>query len=185
MKHETTRAHYEKYRSLAVLLGVRLDPAKGVGVYTTEELRAMYRADPALNQMTLRWFDFNYSTLRMNPKCPRTFSLAENVCLYKHLIIYQLLEAKPEFTDSYGYDAHLAEQQLDKLRNKVEYLERVKDHALKTLRSGLHLRAFNQEECRILEDDTEYLEGMIDALNWYIGSTDLDRVEQIESKLAP
>jgi hypothetical protein len=63
---------------------------------TKEELLRKYQADKNLNNISLARFDRLYYSLsptaRKEVRC-----LAENTCLYKHLIIYEVLGIEPEF----------------------------------------------------------------------------------------
>lgn len=91
MKNYTTKEHYEKYQRMAKTAGVSL---KDNNYFPTKErLLELYQEDQNLNSISLYRFDrlFNPCT----PNFPRT--LAENVCMYKHLLIYEVLECEPVF----------------------------------------------------------------------------------------
>ena len=97
MKHKTTRAHYEKYKQMLEDAHIKLDNYF-LG-YDKEYIAEMYNTDPALNTIPLHEWDiivFSYWAYQ-GRKIIKT--LAEGVCTYKHAVVYQLLEAEPEFTD--------------------------------------------------------------------------------------
>jgi len=93
--HKTSRSHYEKYRDMARRADVTLLESTSFG--TGEQLGRLYKADPLLNNIPLRKFDVYYIWTARIEGGPR--SLSENTCMYKHLLIYEVLGYTPEFTD--------------------------------------------------------------------------------------
>jgi len=92
---KTTKAHYEKYRDMAKRARITLLGSTSFG--TKERLERLYRADPLLNNIPLYRFDRYYFRTRRIDGGPR--SLAENVCMYKHLLTYEVLECTPVFVE--------------------------------------------------------------------------------------
>ena len=89
MGHKTTREHYNKYEAMRKAAHVTLVGSTLFG--TREQLQVAYDLDPALNSIPLRRFDALY-------RCRWSgFSLCENTCMYKHCIIYDVLQMTPEF----------------------------------------------------------------------------------------
>ena len=96
MKHQTTRQHYYKYKEMAKKLGVTLKHSEFYESYfgSKKKLLELYKEDPNLNNIPLSKFD------RLHISHHRSgISLAENTCMYKHLIFYEILELEPEFID--------------------------------------------------------------------------------------
>jgi len=94
-KHKTARAHYEKYRGMAKRTGVSLLKSTAFG--TKEQLERLYKADPLLNNIPLYRFDAYFVFAPRIDGGP--VSLAENTCMYKHLLIYEVLGCVPEFVE--------------------------------------------------------------------------------------
>jgi len=91
----TTRAHYEKYRDMAARAHVTLKDSTSFG--TPDQLRSLYAKDQHLNNIPLARFDALYPWMRRVAGGPQ--SMAENCCMYKHLLIYEIIGAVPNFTD--------------------------------------------------------------------------------------
>ena len=107
MVKQTAKQHYEKYNALAAELGVTLKhlaESTFLG-YTVGQLRVAFSQDPYLNNIPLRtWDNMAYAFLATGGRgfqskaTPgRSLSLGEVVCLYKHLVIYDLIGATPDF----------------------------------------------------------------------------------------
>lgn len=111
VKHPTTRSHYEKYENLRKNMGVKLD-ADSLRMFdlfepTVDWLAVLYVYDDGLlNRIPLKVFDGFYYIMRGRLKASLRetkwaesvgYSLAENTCLYKHCLIYQVLGLEPEF----------------------------------------------------------------------------------------
>lgn len=102
-KHKTTKAYYEKYakisREAKIRVQVSTDPngEKVTSFGKVAWIRRGYNSDPHLNFIPLKRFDSLYAYHRGIPKGPS--SLAENVCVLKHSLIYDVLGMEPEFTD--------------------------------------------------------------------------------------
>ena len=89
---KTTRQHYEKYKELAQKAGVSLKDCKSFG--GKKKLTRLFLEDENLNQFPLQKFDVYFS---FHLRTLKRFSLAENTCMYKHLLIYEVIGAIPEF----------------------------------------------------------------------------------------
>lgn len=99
MKHKTKIEFYEKYKRLAEINGVSL---KRSSIFPQkDELMELYLQDKHLNNISLYIFDILYSAGRRYHPKTWPVSLAENTCMYKHLLIYEILELEPEFVDSF------------------------------------------------------------------------------------
>lgn len=98
----TTHQHYEKYQAMLENLHINLIGSKCFP--SKDRLVELFILDPALNNILLKKFDGFYPSLRMYQRDKvKEFgphSLAENTCLYKHALIYQVIGAEPEFTDN-------------------------------------------------------------------------------------
>ena len=110
---KTTKQHYDKYEEMAQYLlsnGVSWDynsihfliPYNQLGYgedYNMVWLKKKFNKDNVLNNIPLRLFDHFYDLYRprMTKKYP-TYSLADNVCVLKHILIYWILKEKPEYT---------------------------------------------------------------------------------------
>lgn len=95
-KNKTTREFYDKYAKMVKDAHISLKGSKTFG--TKEELFQKYKKDPHLNNIPLRKFEsLYYSLLPSARKFVR--SPAENTCLFKHLIIYEVLGMGPEFVE--------------------------------------------------------------------------------------
>ena len=93
VNHQTTKRHYEKYRDMAERACITLRDSTSFG--TKERLERLYKADPLLNNIPLYRFDGYYYWTRQIDGGPE--SLAENLCMYKHLLVYEVLGCVPEF----------------------------------------------------------------------------------------
>ena len=99
LEHKTTEMIYNKYRDMAVLAGITFKNSNTYMGFTKKELLNLYTEDNFLNNIPLRDFDCIYLFLPLHIKriikCP-----ADNVCLYKHLLIYEVLEVTPIFVEN-------------------------------------------------------------------------------------
>lgn len=90
---KTTKQHYFKYEELLnkkpslFEMGADSYMSRSVG-----EWEKLYRRDVNLNNVPLAYFDVRFIA-------GLGLSMAESVCLHKHIIIYKLLGKTPEFTD--------------------------------------------------------------------------------------
>jgi hypothetical protein len=68
-----------------------------------ERLLKLFQEDEHLNNIPLEVFDAYFPVLKMyHREEVKKFgpdSFAENCCMYKHALIYQVIGAEPEFTD--------------------------------------------------------------------------------------
>lgn len=99
MKHKTKREFYEKYKKLAEINHVSLK--KSAIFPPKDELMKLYLQDKHLNNLSLNIFDRLFIAGRMYHPKTWPVSLAENTCMYKHLLIYEILGLEPEFVDSF------------------------------------------------------------------------------------
>jgi len=72
------------------------------GPFEKEFLEKKYKEDKNLNNIPLIFFDrLFYSNWRFKIKYDGTYhgpcSLADNTCMYKHLMIYEIIECTPVF----------------------------------------------------------------------------------------
>ena len=94
----TTKEHYEKFRNMASNAGLSFNNGSNIFYmgYTKKELLTIYNNDPLLNFISLIKFDGMYFGLTRQAKKYIT-NLADNCCVYKHLLICEVLEATPIF----------------------------------------------------------------------------------------
>ena len=97
--HRTTRAHHEKWEKCANERHLKITNLSLFGLRDKEDLLERYLEDPrSLNTIPLNYFDSLWRTYRLYQR-PKTWALHEGACVYKHLLIYQVLELEPEFID--------------------------------------------------------------------------------------
>ena len=95
---ETTRKHYEKYAALAKKRGVTLDGLDQFLGRDKDTWTALWKKDPNLNNVRLReWDGAGIGLVALHGWGGN--SQAELVCLYKHLVTYQIIGVSPEFTE--------------------------------------------------------------------------------------
>jgi len=94
---KTSRGHYEKFGEM-MLACINLEvPFEKFAGTDKERLIDLFRADPLLNQFSLKVFDLSYPfnrRIKGGPKC-----LADNCCMLKHWLIYEVIGAEPDFED--------------------------------------------------------------------------------------
>ena len=95
---KTTEGSYNKYRDMAEKAGISFSRNDKYFGYTKQELLALYIKDNYLNNIPLESFDSMYRVL---PHYTRKIitNLAENTCVWKHLLIYEVLGIAPIFVD--------------------------------------------------------------------------------------
>ena len=95
----TTKEHYEKFRIMAEEAGITLKRLSKPLGYSVEELRKLYIEDNNLNNIPLVELDSFYLCL---PSYTRKIitNMAYNCCVYKHLLIYEVLGVVPVFVDT-------------------------------------------------------------------------------------
>lgn len=88
--------HQQKYLKIAEILGISVK--KGFKEYTVEQLQEKYDADNALNNIPLGYFDrlaeYVVKQLiyyRHNKEHNLYYSLSLGACIYKTLIVHELL----------------------------------------------------------------------------------------------
>ena len=95
----TTKEHYEKFRIMAEEAGITLKGYQKPLGYSVEELRKLYIEDNNLNNIQLVELDSFYLCL---PSYTRKIitNIADNCCVFKHLLIYEVLGVVPVFVDT-------------------------------------------------------------------------------------
>jgi len=93
-KHQTSYKYWLKYHDMAVYCGVSLKNSV-MREFQKDYLEERYAEDRALNTIPLEFFDRMWVFLRQLDQGPK--SLAENTCLFKHVMLYEVLELVPEF----------------------------------------------------------------------------------------
>ena len=95
----TTKEHYEKFRDMAEKAGITFKGVSEPLGYSVEELRKLYIEDNDLNNIPVLEWDSFYLCL---PSYTRKIitNMADNCCVYKHLLIYEVLGVVPVFTDT-------------------------------------------------------------------------------------
>ena len=99
LEHKTTEEHYNKFRDMASKAGITFKNSTLYMGFTKEQLLKLYMEDNLLNNIPLQDFDCLYLFLPLHTKRIIT-NLLYNVCVYKHLLIYEVLEATPIFVES-------------------------------------------------------------------------------------
>ena len=117
LTHKTTKEHYEKYRDLAIEARVTLKNSRDFlgyrNVPCNQSLagkldgacfgcwRCKWMIDKALNCVPLHIWDMMvYSHWGLHGRSV-VKTLAEGVSMYKHLVVYEIVGAEPEFVDSW------------------------------------------------------------------------------------
>jgi len=93
MTHKTSQFHYEKYKNLSKKYNKYL---KGKVFGSYESVLEKYQEDKYLNNIPLERFD---KIARHIFPHNAPLSLSEKVCILKHVLFYQVLKLKPNFTD--------------------------------------------------------------------------------------
>ena len=94
----TTKEHYEKFRDMAEKAGISFRSSDTYMGFTKSQLLKLYIEDNNLNNMPLIVFDSFYLCLPSYTRKVIT-NMADNCCVYKHLLIYEVLKVVPVFTD--------------------------------------------------------------------------------------
>ena len=99
LTNKTTKKHYEKFKNMAEQTGITFSRSDRYFGYTKQEVLELFSKNEHLNNIPLTKFDSMYLVL---PHYTRKIvtNLADNTCLYKHLLIYEVLGATPIFEDS-------------------------------------------------------------------------------------
>lgn len=98
IKVKVPREHYNKYAELAKKHHVSLAECTDIFGWTKEKILQGLQSDPRLNFIRLRhWDAWAYSFLAYNRNTG--LSLAEVVCLYKHLTTFEFCGCIPDFED--------------------------------------------------------------------------------------
>lgn len=103
LANPTTFDHFVKYEQLRRKLNVSLLESKSFSPQvfndrTVEEWTIAFKFDRNLNGNNIKPTDFDWAWHYHAGKVSG-YSLAENCCLYKHCIIYQMVGAVPVFDD--------------------------------------------------------------------------------------
>jgi len=100
MINKTTRSHYEKYKEMARDCHVTFKNKEFPMDRTKETIIELFKRDNHLNNIPLYEFDsYFYVGKFYHGREWIPSSLAENVCMYKHLLIYEVVGAEPVFVD--------------------------------------------------------------------------------------
>ena len=95
----TTVRIYNKYRDMAEKAGISFSRNDKYFGYTKQELLALYIKDNYLNNISLESFDSMYRVLPAYTRGVIT-NLADNTCVWKHLLIYEVLGIAPIFVEN-------------------------------------------------------------------------------------
>lgn len=97
MNKTTSLDHFNKFKDLAKEAGLSYVNIQYVFGYDKSYFLRKFEADHNLNNIPLSFWDsLGISATVYNPRL-RSLSLCEKVCLFKHLVIYQMLEVTPIF----------------------------------------------------------------------------------------
>lgn len=96
LEHKTTEEHYNKYKDMASRAGISFKNKEDYMGFTKEQLLKLYIEDNLLNNVPLRDFDSFYFFYLSHTKKIIT-NLADNTCVLKHLLIYEVLGVTPIF----------------------------------------------------------------------------------------
>lgn len=77
----------EQYEELSVKIGLSAKTSKTLFGFTLEQIRELYREDNYLNNIPLKWWDNWGYTLAMYSDRVMSLTLAERVCLLKHIVV--------------------------------------------------------------------------------------------------
>lgn len=117
----TTRDHYDKYRRIRSEWGLSNEQALRVsGLMDAEEVKQYLLRDVNLNNIPMVRFDS--ANIRRNG-----YSLSDNTCAYKHVLIYGVVGAKPLFCENWS------EKLAQEYKQGFRKLHEVPDHAKKYL----------------------------------------------------
>ncbi|MFA6185539.1 MAG: hypothetical protein WC720_05355 [Candidatus Shapirobacteria bacterium] len=98
---KTSKEHYEKYENLAQKMGISYKRGQEIYLgsykFTKKELIEKFKEDSVLNNISLTLWDRRAGTIDTNHSYH--LSLAEKVCLLKHLVTYDIIGAMPEFEE--------------------------------------------------------------------------------------
>lgn len=96
--HKTTKEHFEKFQAMVEKTGLTLRYSENPFGYTKQELIKLYQKDNLFNNIPLHTFDNSYYFLTLKEK-KQVDCLADNCCLWKHILIYEVLKATPLFLE--------------------------------------------------------------------------------------
>lgn len=100
IEHKTTEEHYNKYRDMVSRAGITFKNNRSDYMgFNKEQLLELYLEDSFLNNIPLRDFDCIYLYCPAHIRKIIT-NLADNICVLKHLLIYEILEATPIFVEN-------------------------------------------------------------------------------------
>lgn len=94
---KTTKEHYDKYHKMAEDCNISFNGKSLFMGYTMSQLEKKFAESRYLNSIPLNEFDVYFYLWRMKGVGPR--SLAENTCMYKHVLIYHVLGILPDFQE--------------------------------------------------------------------------------------
>jgi hypothetical protein len=99
LTNKTTKEFYQKYEDISKLLHISYKNSQKMLGYSKEELIEKFKEDNSLNNIPLRDWDIQAIFIPNIKYNGFTLSLGEKVCLLKHLAIYDIIGAVPEFKD--------------------------------------------------------------------------------------
>jgi hypothetical protein len=94
---KSTRNHYQKYSEIAKLLHMSYKNKTSMFEYSADQLIEKFKEDENLNNIPLAKWDTQALFIPNIKYNGFTLSIAEKVCLLKHLVIYDIIGAIPEF----------------------------------------------------------------------------------------
>jgi len=94
-----TKEHYEKFRDMAEKAGITFKGVSEPLGYSVEELRELYIEDNNLNNIPSIGLDSFYLCLPSYKRKTIT-NMGDVCCVYKHLLIYEVLGVVPIFVDT-------------------------------------------------------------------------------------
>ena len=98
LTHKTTKEHYGKFKGMAKIAGITFKNSTEPLGYDKKRLLELYIEDEHLNNIPLHVFDSYYSFYISASTKKYIKSSADNTCVLKHLIIYEVLGATPHFS---------------------------------------------------------------------------------------
>ncbi len=99
LEKSTTYEHYTKYANMLKELGLGITDKENFFGMTKDFLIGKFKEDAYLNNVPLKKWDAMWISFSVyHQKLALGKSLAEGVCVYKHLCIYHFLEVTPVFT---------------------------------------------------------------------------------------
>ena len=99
--NKSTKAHYQKYSEIAEILHMSYKNKTSMFDFSADELIEKFKEDKNLNNIPLGKWDTQASFIPNIKYNGFILSLAEKVCVLKHLVIYDIIGATPELREKY------------------------------------------------------------------------------------